>query len=420
MSTSRYWILIRLNAAGQAIPKYLPLVKAFFQQQIDLTQDPRQIQTQLLALSQTSAIAQLCLRCYVSYQILSTCIRLVQQFGNRYGFTLSDILPYVLDDRGDARFSETVACRILKTFQPDRGSLNAWIVRLVRQHPELTKFLAQQGLLLISDWALLNDTTETQLQRILSEVYSLSPFEISQAIALLRAYHAVGCHKHRGRCIPPSITQLDQIRQYLASDLAPDTILSRLQHLAHQVRQYRIQRRQGSIHPCSIDVLLIKSELAPEEEPELQFLRRYQQALETELDQAIREVVETRIQRDSRFLFALRGLYCDQLTTTAIAQQLGLSGQDRVVRLLQLPRLRSQIQHQLIQRLMPRLFPLIPQPLINLEQILQDHLESLFHSDAKYLRTPVSFRRTETRSLFTLRMRHCLDRTFIETRSICL
>jgi hypothetical protein len=349
----------------------------------------------------------------------------VERFGDRYAFHLADVLPFVLDDQGrmPTEFPKTLAFQILRTFQPEKGSLSTWTTRFVQQHPEMTRFFAEQGLILMSDWALLNDTTPTQLHRILAEVYLLSQPELNRAIALLNAYHTVysKAPKSCGRCIPPSIVQLREINQRLSqSDAAsPNLLLSRLNRLATLIRQYRVRRRQGSIFAGSIDALMIP---APIEEPvcsvETRFLWRYRRALITELDAAIVDALTARMQRfernrcglpsSQRFLLALHGLYCEQRTMGAIAVQLGLSGQDRVTKLLQLPALRSQIKAQLIQRLKPRLSPLLP--VAEIDHILQEQLESLFTLDAQYLRTPVMFRRPESRGLLTLRMAHCLDR----------
>lgn len=110
MSASNYWTLFLLSASGRAIPKLMLSAKSFFQKQFAENQDARSIQSQLLVLSQSSddsaRLALLCLRCYVSYQIVSTCMRLVERFGDRYSFKLTDILPLVLHDEGQTELRE--------------------------------------------------------------------------------------------------------------------------------------------------------------------------------------------------------------------------------------------------------------------------------------------------------------------------
>ncbi|BAU10461.1 hypothetical protein LEP3755_09450 [Leptolyngbya sp. NIES-3755] len=429
MSASNYWTLFRLSASGRAIPKPMLSAKSFFQQQFSEAQDTRSIQIRLFNLSQssdqtTAQLALLCLRCYISYQIVSTCLRLVERFGDRYSFNLTDILPFVLDDQGRTEFRKTLSFEILRTFQPDKGSLSTWTARFVQQRPDLTRFFAQQGLLLVSNWALLNDTSEKQLCRILSEVYLLSPREIDRAIALLNAYHSVYRNdpSRAGRCIPPSIAQLQKIAQHLSSSDSPDVLMSRLNRLGNYVRQYRVWCRRGAALTCPIDsVMLQPVEIEKQVCPlETRFLRRYRQALITELDRAIINVLTARMQKVSSqdFLLSLHALYCGKQTMRAIAVQLGLPGQYRVVRLVQLAKLRSTIQAELIDRLKPRLAPFLPVASIDLDRILQDELEPLFNLDAQYLQTPIAYRSSESRSLFTLRMEHCVEKLFTERRTL--
>lgn len=422
MSASNYWTLFRLSASGRAVPKLMLPAKSFYQEQFAEGQDARSIQTRLFALSQTgdsitAELALLCLRCYVSYQIVSACIRFVDRFGERYSFTVSDILPFVLGD-GGTQFDKTLSFEILRTFQPEKGSLSGWTARFVQQHPDLARFFAQQGLLLISNWALLNDTTSSQLHRILSEVYSLTAREIDRSIALLDAYHTVyRNHPNRsGRCISPSIAQLRNMAQHLNAADSPNRLLSRLNRLATYIRHYRVWCRGGSTLTCSIEFVTLPQATSQKQvcPLETRFLRRYRQALITELDAAIVDVLTARIQRlhgnaSQHFLSLLYGLYCEQRTMRQMAVQFGLPGQYQIVRLLQLAELRSNIQAELIERLKPRLAPFLPVTSIDLDRVLQAELDALFKRDAQYLQTPVSARSPESRSLFTRRMVHCLE-----------
>lgn len=168
---------------------------------------------------------------------------------------------------------------------------------------------------------------------------------------------------------------------------------------------------------CSLDSVVIppvsiEKQICP---LETRFLRRYRQALITELDTAILDVLTARMQQQY-FLVSLYSLYCEQKTMRSIAVELGLPGQYRIVRLLQLAKLRSTIQARLIDRLKPRLVPFLPVIAIDLDRVLQEELEPLFKLDSQYLQTPVIFRSPVSRSLFTLRMEHCLEKLFTEKR----
>ncbi|NJR51834.1 MAG: hypothetical protein HC780_21915 [Leptolyngbyaceae cyanobacterium CSU_1_3] len=149
---SHYWTIVRLNAAGQIKIVEIPAAYQLLQQHFpdsepDEAGDPL-IQARLLALLQSEPsepTAALCLRCFISHQIVQICTSLQSQFGDYYGFTLQDLLPYVLTDTGKLPASaDCLAQQILQSFQPDASSLATWTARLVRQHRELRRFPAKK------------------------------------------------------------------------------------------------------------------------------------------------------------------------------------------------------------------------------------------------------------------------------------
>jgi hypothetical protein len=140
----------------------------------------------------------------------------------------------------------------------------------------------------ISDWAILNDTTPIQLQRILPEVHYLSDPEIHLACILLKNYHSVyrrdrlqqrraaiksGQSKVKGRCLPPTLSQLHEIAQRINAEvdlgLEPEEVESQLQTLAKRLRQYRadVRARLAQQHfwtnysHCSGDIVAMPNEL---------------------------------------------------------------------------------------------------------------------------------------------------------------
>jgi hypothetical protein len=123
-------------------------------------------------------------------------------------------------------------------------------------------FLCEYGMYFISDWAILNDTTPIQLQRILPEFHYLSDSEIHLACILLTSYHAIyrrdrlqqrraaiasGQAKVKGRCLPPTLSQLHEIAQRINAEvdlgLEPEEVEFQLQTLAKRLRQYRADVR---------------------------------------------------------------------------------------------------------------------------------------------------------------------------------
>lgn len=97
-----------------------------------------------------------------------------------------------------------------------------------------------------SDWAVLNQVSLAQLNRILGDCCQQA--EIQQACALLEAYHAVyrlnwmhlRAQGYRGNCLPPTIVQLEQISVYLQAktkcSYSCQQILTELQAVAQQFR----------------------------------------------------------------------------------------------------------------------------------------------------------------------------------------
>ncbi|NJR52539.1 MAG: hypothetical protein HC780_26175 [Leptolyngbyaceae cyanobacterium CSU_1_3] len=317
---SDYWTFLRLDPSGTYRSLEKLEIKAFFQQQFPDQDDwesltHEAIQSHLFSLLDGSIelqqAAMFSLRCFISHQIVQTCLSLVNQFGSFYRFGLTDLLPLVLDDDGRVPLSSyaSLSQQILKTFKPGSGSFSHWITRLVRQHRELNHLLLEHGLYLISDWAILNDTPIDRLRRILNEFFSLAPAEIEQACHLLESYRAIYLpeHTHSRQCQPPTEDQLqrmsDRFQQQTETRIRPDTFLNYLESLAKQLRQHRITARTG--RPPTQPIEDSEAQEYPTENQdescdpatENQFLVKYRQVFESALDNALQTVVQDRIQK---------------------------------------------------------------------------------------------------------------------------
>ena len=351
-----------------------------------LMQQPREAPAQ----TDVTLPAELSLRCYVSHIIEQACIRLESQFGRQHGFTRSDIFPFVLDEsphlRSNHRRARTKPYRpltqeIVHTFNPDQGNLTTWTTRLVRRHHGLNAVLLEYGVYLVSDWAILNDTSPQQLKRILAEFHTLSDPEIEQARCLLERYHAVYRRdriQHRrngskGQCQAPTVNQLHQIAQQLmtatlTSETLPipvEQILNQLKTLAEQLRQYRIYVRGGCVPSTSLDQSVGETDLLPQiatpcdeaaEVEQAEFLTAYHQQFQVSLDRAIAAVLRHRChqlqrrqpQKVKQYLQALHLFHCQGQAMSEIAPQIDLKAQYQVSRLLQLKELRAAVRHQLL------------------------------------------------------------------------
>ncbi len=391
-----YWTLVRLDPAGRSRVDELSAAREFFQQQVSQTlEGDGAIQKHLFNLSRSGiessdrTLAALCLRCFISHQIEQVCIQLETQFGNYYGFTRQELFALVLDDEGKVELSansyqptaisqqlsaisyQPTAIEILQKFDPDRAGLAAWTTRLVKQHHELNAFLLEQGLCMLSDWAILNDTKPKKLERVLTQFHQLTEQEVKQAIALLESYHAVYrrdrlLRGQKGACSPPTLAQLqeisDRFQQQTARSVAIDAILTRLTTLAARLRQYRISVGGGKPPSQSLDQpdtplldqLSQESKDLGDDDPQIEFLQTYRQQFLGCLENALQQVVSDRLQilkppKQQSFLTALKLFHCQKLAMSAIAQQIGFRAQYQVSRLLKLDELRSDVRHGMLQ-----------------------------------------------------------------------
>ncbi len=408
-SMARYWQLVRLDGTGNRRSDKLAIAQAFVRQHfsdetaqgegVDRSVQKRLMQIlrdQMADVADRSA-AELCLRCFISHQIELTCIQLEEQFGVTGGFTRRDLWALVLDDDGrivdrqrrsesasDQRpLYQTLSSQILQSFDPDRAGLSTFATRQTKQCAELRDYLLQHGIYLISDWAILNNTRLEQLPKVLSDFHGLSNDEIEFAVALLKSYHAVYrhdrlCQRQSGQisgcstCTLPTIDQLTRITTVLNSPHSPETVLSQLQSLATQLRQYRIHVRGGSqfrtesLDQPEIQSLVLEMQSAPEdenlEEEEQAFLSFYQAQFSQCLDESIHQAIDDRvaylqhkkISKVTQFLQALELFHCRGKAMGEIASQVGLSAQFQVTRLIKLKEFRASVRQLLLQKLRDR------------------------------------------------------------------
>jgi hypothetical protein len=447
-SASRYWKLVRLDATGHRKVQELAEAKTFFQTQFSLIDEPihAEIQAKLLDLHRSGeSIAELCLRCFISTQIEQVCINLEQQFGINHGFSRYELFPLVLDDDGKIAKTEyvSVAKNILNTFEASKGGLSTWTIRLVKHHRDLNQFLLESGVCLLSDWAILNDTTASKLRRVLREFHHISDYEIEQAVTLLDVYHLVYRADRlvqrqagaKGACPAPTEDQLQRMQTELAQG-SPRSILAQLQRLADQMRQYRIATRAGRMPTVSLDQTVDGSEglslgdrlAAPTvEDDEIgrqqEFLSAYRQQFQQVLEAAFQEVVQTRVQKQKGekaqyFVTALQLFHCQGRSMTEIAKAVGLQAQFQVSRLLNLKALREDVRHQMVAKLHQFVSQaatdlVTPDRLKQLdstiETALNEQIEGLMQEAAAQAQSPKDY---VTGTLFSRTLCQFLDRAY--------
>jgi hypothetical protein len=379
---SKYWKLVRLDATGRRKVEEIESAKAFFKSQFSalLSQaemDDGTIQNRLLHLlheSDRSAVAESCLRCFISNKIEQICIQLEELFGKNHGFTRCDLFSFVLDEVSPKQIKnfqyKSLATEILETFDCHKGSFNSWIAKLVKHHRELNAFLLQHGVYLVSDWAILNDTNIKQLQRIFSEFHHLTPGEIQQFSLLLETYHAVyrrdrlklrQAGGNGGQCLPPSNSQIVEMMAFFRAksgiQLPAEKMMNQLREMADKLREYRIYIRGGmaKTEPLyNIDNLGLESN--SQEEEEIEFLTGYRTAFRNCLDTGLESAISDRLKRPSRqknysseqFVFGIHLFHCQQLSMSEIADLIGLEYQYQVSRLLKLKEFRADVRQRML------------------------------------------------------------------------
>ena len=458
---SPYWTMKVLQAGGHLKVIDFPEVKRWFTDRfVDVlnteTLSESDCQRSLWTIWQTNTEegqwAELSLRCWLSHLIAAVCTQLAGRFGQRYGFTTTDLLPLVLDDDGTT-VTSTVASpdstspytfyslTILKRYQPGKGSLGAWATRLIKNAPEINRFFMEQELYLITPWAILNDTKVDQLSRFLPH---LSQGELKAAEQLLKTYHRVyrgdrlkkrfksGIKKPtpsaKQRCTNPTDEQLQRIN----SQEAPNVVFQQLYDLADQLREARIARRLGTIPKAWIvrtgdnvsqhidNLPAPESALEDDDDdnaPE-QFMDRYRENFRATLDQSIAHVVQGHIDRHQKrkplkgqlYRDALELFHCQGYSMGAIAQHLKMTNQVAVTRLLKLRQLRREVGIHWLQRIKQTVLDDLVHQLSadhlnrisdQLEQVLQEEIAGVEQEAAAEAQIP---KNRTTNSLFARRL----------------
>jgi predicted DNA-binding protein YlxM (UPF0122 family) len=446
-AASQYWTFLRLGLSGQTRPRSYPETQAFLEKFTDaIAETPfphSQIQRQLFIAMKDAEVApessgyrqtQWCLRCFISQRIVQTCAHLVKNRGRKHHFNLVELLIIVLDDDGQPFQTKpvlhpetqepiphyrSVAQHSLETYQPHKGSLSSWVTRLVRQHRDMTQFLLERGLYLVSDWAVLNDTSENQLYRILTRNYQHSPEQAEQTCLLVKSYWEIYLPSRRPNtpCTPPTETQWQQMTENFQAktgrSLAPEEFAQRLAQVAFYLRQYRIQVRSGKLlefdHAKSsedlehlIDHITLKEanlESSNEDETAIKamLLMNYAEMFQTAFERAIAAVIEQRYQtlllspqkrtRDKaeKYIHAMRLFYGERMSMSEIAPLIQLKRQDEVTRLIAPTQMRADTRrltlHGLLQTLRQELIPHQTQEEIQIAILAIDTLFDQLNTD---------------------------------------
>jgi hypothetical protein len=419
---SKYYQLARLRSNGTHTARELNPVTAYLQSRFpDLLEDVDNdgaLCAKLFAAWQSGeALAGLSLRCRISHAIVQECHALIQQYGQTRGLKLDELLAICLADEGkpipieelltiarDRSRFRPLSYEILASYDPTQSAISTWTKRLLRQTANVKQYLREHGILLISDWALLNDTKPSQIKRMLVESF-LSTEKFATELALIheayRSVYLVGAISG-GRCADPTSAQLQQMGDYLytKTQQAPpnEVILKKLRSIAEMIRRYRLKEFND---PNGLDKLddSPKPSDASGEDAEI-FLDGYKEQLTACLDRAIATVIQYRLaayrhpsgnrrpkpEAATQRLKALHLYYCERVAQKEIAVLIGLQRQDQVSRLLKLPDLRLDIRLHMLPCLQNHIEAVVeaslsPERLIEVFAALEEELDRLVQSD---------------------------------------
>ena len=222
---------------------------------------------ELLARSQAApeALPLLCLRCRVSHPLEAWLLATHRQFQQTRGIELLAMAGFALDDEGrltipigtdtNTVFSYAeIASRpkglmspftaeVIRTYDPALCGLPHWARLKIQSHNGLKAYFKENGLLLISDWALLRNSSPKRVRQA-CEDHLRSASTVSSLLALHLRYgplYDVAKLSHKAKTGKASGWQPDGafLRQ-LAPEQEPERTLDELKALAKAIRQLLI------------------------------------------------------------------------------------------------------------------------------------------------------------------------------------
>ena len=362
---AKYYHLVGLNQFGQyqIIPQ--PTAQDFFFHHCsDLME--KEIQTQLIYWyrdgKDNKETVGLCLRCYISQQMLQICRDKARRYGDTHDFTEGDLLVLILDPLKRNKIEHaSLTSQIIETFDPEKSSLSTWTNTIVRGNKEVKRFLLEHGIEEVSNWAILNERTIGGLRRILSQFYCRSPAEIDRHVQLLTIYHQVYrdrlcCDPGRKRWRTPNEKQLEEIAALLLPgwQLTPEEVLAELQELSQLIRDYRIYSKTGNVSGASFQQLPESKMEAEEQDSNLDQLLAG--VISPCLAKAVEEAIASRfdylrrkkLQTAKAYIQGLELFHCQGLTQGEIAAIFRWPNQSKISRLLALKSLRTDVGQKVL------------------------------------------------------------------------
>ncbi len=257
--------------------------------------------------------AFLCLRCRVSEPIEEKIRGIHRQYGAHYQLDLPSLAAYGLDDDGRALSCPALralptsriapfTAQVLCSYDSSQGaSLPHWARLKLQAHNGLKVYLREHGLLLISPWSLLADTSRRRVREVV-EAFGGSNLTVQHAEALHAAYcqaFPAAKAEHRQRTGRSSgWVPSDAFLLSVAPDQPADTTREQLLAIDRAIRLLLSQRWQQSLDALeaadatpALSLEACTAELSGDDDNAL--LARISAALARALDPAVRAALAT-------------------------------------------------------------------------------------------------------------------------------
>lgn len=339
--------------AGRQCPQTLQAVLAIAG---DEPEASTAVDLQLLRSAQNNAdpLPLLALRCRVSHP-LEAWLRATHRQHQQRGIELEAMASYALDDDGELTirtgastttpfiYAEIASlphglispftAEVLRSYDPARCGLPHWARLKIQSHKELKAYFRQHGLLLISDWALLRNTSPTRMRQACEQhlrsgdtidaLYKLHS-RYSPLYDAAKLVHKQNTGKASGW--QPDLTFLRE----LAPDEDPFTTSDRLKAIAQAIRRFLTEKANQSLDQAAeagyeaVDPASLSSP-TEDDAPSPQELRALiDAALQRAMDQHMPQVLAT-AGKNADLLRCLWAGWAEGLKQRPLAERCGTS-----------------------------------------------------------------------------------------------
>lgn len=324
--------------------------------ELDAAEPSPALDQRLLRISQEQgdAAALLCLRCRVSHPV-EAWLRAAHRQWQGKGVELATLASYGLDDNGRLRlriaknedvpfvYAELASrpnglispftAEVIRGYDPAQCGLPHWSRQKIQAHNGLKAYLREQGVLLISDWALLRHTSLLRTREA-CEVFGPSALALEQCLEFKRRYdglHDAAKQAYKARSGKASGWTPDQaFLEQLAPGRNPFTTREQLLGISSAIRQLLTGKLETSLTTAEgeqLDLPASSSEAAEVDSastsPEEQ-LALIEAALQRALDQHMPAVLAGD-GKSSALMRCLWAGWAEGLTNRPLAERCGTS-----------------------------------------------------------------------------------------------